>query len=181
LRKKNKNERNSSILNRSNNKINEEKDCPIRYNSKNKNILNNINNRCRSCSKNFSDKDSEIKLKDFNSSSNTFKMSKSNRLKESYLSMKDRIELTKCTFKPKINENSEYTKIRNNDVFNKLYTEMDRINIRKLYKKIQIDMIESAKASFSPDLSCSYNKNNKYFSNSKSDSKKFFDRMEDVK
>jgi len=27
---------------------------------------------------------------------------------------------------------------------------MDRINIRKIYNKIQIDMIESAKASFSP-------------------------------
>jgi len=57
---------------------------------------------------------------------------------------------------------------------------MDRINKRKLYKKIQRDLRESEIASFSPDLSCSSLRNSQYNRNSKSNSKKFFDRLKDV-
>jgi len=142
----------------------------------------NNNNRSRSSlSKNFSEKDSENKLKEFNSSGNTFRRSRSNKIRESSQSIKERIELTECTFKPKINdENPEYIKNREKDIFERLYGEFDRMNKKKMYRRLQNDLRESEILSFSPDLSSSSLKNSYYNNCSKQNSKKFFDRLRDV-
>jgi len=92
--------------------INKSQDSTINLKSKNENtdgpqqnnIINELNenqkNRSRSISKNFSEKDFEMKFKEFNSSRNSFRRTKNNKFRQSYQSIRERIEFTECTFKP---------------------------------------------------------------------------------
>jgi len=174
--------------------INKSQDSTINLKSKNENtdgpqqnnIINELNenqkNRNRSISKNFSEKDFEMKFKEFNSSRNSFRRSKNNKFRQSYRSIREKIEFTECTFKPKINtDKPEYSKEREKDIFDRLYGEFDKINKRKNLKRLQRDLWESKIASFSPDLSCSSFRNSQYNKNSRHNSKKFFGRLKDVK
>lgn len=157
------------------------KDLQIKSTINNLNI-NKKNNRSISISKNFSEKDSEMKLKVLNNSVNTFRKSKNNKFRESSQSIRERIELTECTFKPKINSDKpEFSKEREKDIFERLHSEFDRINNRKLFKKLQRDLRESEIASFSPDLSCSSFRNSQYNKNLRHNSKKFLERLKDVR
>ena len=95
------------------------------------------------------------------------------------------MELSECTFKPKINEadikKHKHFPKSNEKVFDRLYKDYDKSQKRKILRKIQSDIKEGDYASFSPDLSCSSFKSSQYHRKSRSYSKGFYERMKEVK
>ncbi len=117
---------------------------------------------------------------------NNIYKSKKKTKHESSASLKEKMELSECTFKPKINEIDIYhvkyksKSMKNEIVFNRLYRDHINFQKRKIFRKIQSDIKEGDYASFSPDLSYSSFKSSKYQRKSRSFSKSFYERLKEV-
>lgn len=124
-------------------------------------------------------------INDINNENNIRNKSKKEKNKtnhESSASIKEKIELSECTFKPKINDiDINFDKSKSNElVFNRLYKDHINFQKRKIFRKIQSDIKEGDYASFSPDLSFSSFKSSKYHRKSRSFSKSFYERQKEV-
>ena len=101
---------------------------------------------------------------------------------ETTISLREKEDLKECTFKPKINKidflNDNQNRDSTLDTFTRLYTDHERYSKKKLMKSLQKDFRDSQIASFSPNISVGNNKLDRSFSFK---SKKFFDRLNQVK
>jgi len=98
---------------------------------------------------------------------------------ETTISLKEKVELKECTFKPKINKidfSYDHNRSSTIDPFTRLYTDHEKYNTKKLMKTLQKDFRESKINSFSPNLSQSMKMN----MSCSLQSKKFFERLDQV-
>lgn len=124
-------------------------------------------------------KENITNVSNFNLSGSLYQ--KSNISNENTQFLKEKEELKECTFKPKINNLLIFSEIQNikefkTDTFNRLYTDHERYNNKKLIKTLQKEYRDSQISCFSPNLSV--NKNHRLSPSLKS--KKFFDRLDEV-
>ena len=68
--------------------------------------------------------------------------------------IKEENEFRDCTFKPKINENYEFKSSNRNtlDTFDRLYSDYEKLQIKKISNKIELEEKENKKMTFSPSI-----------------------------